>query len=114
MTVFMPGMRVKKIFHPKLNRQPEVDYVGRITKRGFIKLQGDLEDPYRKYWLTRPNGMDTNGWYCIVPDNEEELARLQRRKTDLLRELEDITQKAHALEQEMEVSEGMWTHKRVE
>jgi len=50
--------------------------------------------------------MDTNGWHCIVPDNDEELARLQSRKTELLRELEDITQKIHALEQEMEVSGG--------
>jgi len=44
MTVFRPGMRVKKIFHPKLNKLPEVAYVGRITKKALLNC--------RKTWRT--------------------------------------------------------------
>ena len=41
MTIFVPGMKVKKIFHPKLNKLTEFDYVERITKKGFIIFYGN-------------------------------------------------------------------------
>ena len=69
-TVFKVGMRVKKIFCPDLNMAPEVDYVGRITAKGFIKLQKDLADPCAKYWLIRPDGRSSHGAFHIVPDQE--------------------------------------------
>lgn len=102
MTVFRPGMKVKRIFRSDLNMPIETDYVGRITAKGFIKLQGDLKDPYKKYWLIRPDGSSAHGAFYIVPDHDDKVAELNGRKKALLQELESITLEISLLEQEME------------
>lgn len=102
MTVFRPGMRVKRIFSSELNKATETDYIGRITTKGFIKLQGDLKDPYKKHWLIRPDGSSAHGSFYIVPDHDDKVAELNGRKRALLQELESITLEISLLEQEME------------